>query len=80
MSADPKITDTLLYGEGVCREQHTCASFVWDDDWVVFGDQNGRFGELMAKHVAVQFRRRPARVRVARVVLHGARVKELEDE
>lgn len=63
MSADPKITDTLMYGEGVCQEHRTFDSFIWDDDWVVFGDQHGRFGEPGAKHVAVQFRQRPKRYR-----------------
>lgn len=63
MAADPKITDTLMYGEGLCREQRICASFIWGDDWVVFGDQYGRFGEYGAKHVAAQFRRRPKRIR-----------------
>lgn len=63
MSRDAKITDTLLYGEGLCREQRRSDSFVWDDEWVVFGDQYGRFGEPNAKHFAVQFRRRPGRIR-----------------
>lgn len=79
MSEDPKITDTLLYGEGVCREQRTCESYIWDDEWVVFGDQYGRFGESIGKHVAVMFRRRPARMRYAVEPLIRARIKELED-
>lgn len=32
MTDDPKITDTLLYGEG--------ASFVWDEDWIVSNIEN----------------------------------------
>jgi hypothetical protein len=81
MTDDPKITDTLLYGEGVCREQRTCESCIWDDEWVVFGDQYGRFGEVEAKHVAVQFRRRPPRQRYIEppFVPVPSRVKELED-
>lgn len=74
MSADPKITDTLLYGEGLCREQHTDKSFIWDDDWVVFADQHGRFGEYGAKHVAMQFRRRPKRER------HVVVISRMRDE
>lgn len=80
MSADPKITDTLMYGEGLCREQRTSTAFVWDDNWVAFGDQYGRFGEFGAKHVAVQFRRRPKRVRhICDSPLGPILVKELED-
>jgi hypothetical protein len=71
MITDPKITDTSLYsygdssyGEGLCREQHICsAPFIWDEEWLVIGDQRSRFGEDHAKHFAAQFQRRPKRGR-----------------
>lgn len=83
MSLDPKITDTLLYGyrggDRLCMEQRTFRSCVWDDEWVVFGDQVGQFGEDRAKHVAVQFRLRPARRRYVAEPPAKTRVKEFED-
>jgi hypothetical protein len=63
MSTDPKITDTLMYGDRLCREQRTTVAWVWDDDWFACGDQSGHFGVLRAKCLAVQFRRRPGRNR-----------------
>jgi hypothetical protein len=78
MSRDPKITNTLLYGEGLCREQRLSTAYVWDDDWLVVADQLGKFGTLDIKHVAVRFYRRLERERYVAERIR-VRVKELED-
>ena len=63
MSADPKITETVLYGDRLCREGRECMSFIWDDDWLALADQRRYFQGPEIGPVAVQFLRRPARKR-----------------
>jgi hypothetical protein len=78
MSPDPKVTDTLIYGERLCTEQRTFKSVVWNDDWIVFGDQRGHWHVERAECLAVQFRRRPVRKRHVKLPTAGD-VRELED-
>jgi hypothetical protein len=83
MSTDPKITDTLMYGDDLCQWQRIATAFVWDDDWLVFGDENSRFGMSSVRHLAVQFRRRPTRERYVDVppssIPVGRQSRVLED-